>query len=191
MVVLLIGCSQGTNLIPKSILAPDTKKEITDLIKAKDYAKLQDIGAPAVSLILKRIFEIANNRSLSRDVVISAEAGNYIIILGKIADQEAVPALNFLLKSKKYRVFRTYVASTLKQIGDKEAISALWQVFEEEKGYLAEGDRKGPDLGWDLPKNFTYKVLLEVGIALTRLGEEVGEIPMDENTLKYYDSFMR
>lgn len=191
LVVFMVGCSLPgpTNLIPKQDLDPRLEKEITQAIKEVNHNKLRKFGKPATPLILERVFEIGDDRSLSRDVRVSADGCNLIIDLRYINDKRAIPALIYLLEKKKYRTFRPTVAWVLGRIGDEKAVVALWKVFEEEKGYLDKGDAEGPDMGWGLASDYTYQVLLEVGMSLRRLGEDVKEIPLSRGTRIRYEHY--
>lgn len=192
LVVLSAGCGKGKpDLIPTQRLDPGREEEITGAIREVNHAKLREIGKPAVPLILQRVLEIADSKSLSKDVRVSSDACNLIADLAHIGDRRATPALKHLLADKKYRTFRPTVAAAMGMMGDASAVDVLWKVFEEEKGYLAQGRKKGPDMGWGLAGNFTYQVLLEVGVALRRLGETVDDIPLDRSTRIKYEQFRR
>ena len=185
------SCSfeQSSTLIPKQELSPQQEEEIKQAIKQTDHSKLRRIGKPAVPLILERIFEIANDAKLSRDVAVSSDACNFIIDIGHIKDKRALPALEYLLKNTKYRTFRPSLAYALGMIGDKRAIEALMEVYKQEKGYLAKGDTKGPDYGWGLASDYTYHVLVASATALEKLGKKV-DIPPDERA-RFQKKFYR
>ncbi len=61
-------------------------------------------------------------------------------------------------------------------------IKALWTAINQEKGYIEEGDRKGPDYGWGLAGNYTEQMLREIGMALEKLGEKPGDYPKPFHT---------
>ncbi len=176
--VFVLGCgiTAESRFIPRQELSPEREKAIKQAIAANDRAALRRIGKPAAPMILERVFEIYNSKPWRQDPV-WADAANLIILLSKIRDTRAVPALNYILAEVKYRVFRGDAAYALGHIGDKRAIEPLWKVFKEEKGYLAAGDRKGPDYGWGVAGNYTERMLEEIGMALERLGERPGDYP--------------
>lgn len=173
----VIGCGQReVDLIPRQRLSPAEENNIRQAIGEVNFAKLKQIGNKAVPMIIERIFEIYNSKPHRQDPV-WCDACNLILLLGKIGDERAVPALEYLLVEKRYRTFRGEAAHSLAMIGDKSAVGSLWRVFKEEKGYLKQGDRRGPDMGWGLAGNYTSLVLEEIGLALQKLGEEVEDFP--------------
>ena len=179
----IIGCdvSPEKGLIPKEELTARQENIIKQAIAENNRAKLLKIGKPAVPMIIERIFEIYNSKPSRQDPVWS-DACNLILLLGKIKDKRAVPALDYILVNVKYRTFRGSAARALGNIGDKRSAEPLWTAFNQEKGYLEEGDRKGPDYGWGLAGNYTEQMLREIGMALEKFGEKTGDYPKPFHT---------
>jgi hypothetical protein len=176
--LITAGCEAdpAKNLIPQQDLSTKQESIIKEAILKNDRSKLLKIGDPAVPMIIERVFEIYKSKP-SRQNPVWADAANLILLLGKIKDKRAVPALDFMVENVKYRIFRGKAAHALGNIGDKRAIEPLWTAFNQEKGYLKEGHRKGPDYGWGLAGKYTEQMLEELGMALEKLGEDPGDYP--------------
>lgn len=183
--LITAGCQADPtkNLIPQQELTSKQESIIKEAISKNNRSRLLKIGKPAVPMIIERVFEIYKSRPSRQDPA-WADAANLILLLGKIKDKRAVPALDFMVENIKYRVFRGVAAHSLGNIGDKRAIEPLWTAFNQEKGYLKEGNRKGPDYGWGLAGNYTEQMLEELGMALEKLGEDPGDYPKPFSGLK-------
>ncbi len=177
-ILIVSGCDMATEqmVVPSQDLTLQQEKIIANALTRNDRDALRRIGSPAVPMILERIFEIYRSKPWRQDPV-WADASNLVLLLGDIKDKRAVPALNMMVTNVKYRIFRGYAARALGSIRDARSIGPLWQAFREEKGYLEQGDRKGPDYGWGLAGNYTEMTLEHLGMALEKFGEHPGEYP--------------
>jgi hypothetical protein len=186
---LIAGCGkkQEQNIIPESSLPDSQKEEIRLALRDTDYMKesarqtfADQYGAEGVPFMIERIMEIYNLGSDFNHPTEYSIAGNLILSLGEIGDESALPALKLWLTDKKYRVFRPNAAHSLGSLGKPEAVAILREIWEEEKGYLKEGDDEGPwpFHGYHPSGGYVHGVMGEIGTALFRLGERqvVGEL---------------
>jgi hypothetical protein len=188
-ILFLSGCGkkQEQNIIPESTLPDSKQEEIRQLLKDTDYMKgaarhkfAEKYGADGVPFMIERVVEIYKLGSDFNHPTEYAIAGNLILSLGEIGNVSALPALKLWLTDKKYRVFRGDAAYSLGTCGSPEAIEPLREIWEEEKGYLKDGDDEGPwpFSGYHPSGGYVHGVMGAIGTSLFKLGEKkiVGEL---------------
>ena len=175
------GCGKRQNIVPKSNLPAAEQEEIRSLLQDVDYMdkaarllfakKYEKKGVP---FMIERIMEIYKLGSDWKHQRLYAQAENLIYSLGEIKDSRALPALKLWLIDEKYRVFRDEAAYAVGELGNPEAIEFLWNVWEEEKGYLEKGDDKGPwpFAGYHPAGGYVHAMLRDIAQALFKLGEK-------------------
>ena len=184
LVLAALGCGCGdrspeNGLIPDQEIEADLEAEIIQALQGfqpGDRRRLEEIGSPAVPLIIARIFEIHRQQPGRQDPV-WADTSNLTVLLGDIGDPRAQPALQYLVSEVRYRNNRRYAAHALVQLNDPAAIPALRRAFDEERGYWRAGDQRGPDFGWGVAGNYTAQMLEVLGDALVHFGEDPGDYP--------------
>lgn len=181
--LILTGCGKGQkpNIIPESNLPAGEQEKIRNVLHDMNYMQKADrllfarkYGKEGVPFMIERVMEIykmGSDWKHQREYII---AENLILSLGEIGDTRALPALKLWLTDKKYRVFRNEAAYALGELESVEAIESLWEIWEEEKGYLENGDDEGPwpFAGYHPSGCYVHAVLSEVGKALFKLGEK-------------------
>jgi len=181
--LLFAGCGrkEKKNLIPESNLPAEEQEEIRDFISNNEHMKnaarykfAEKTGSEGIPFMIERIMEIYNMGSDWNYPEEYAIASNLILSLGEMDDASVLPALKLWLTDKKYRVFRPDAVHALGALGNPGAMEPLRNVWDEEKGYLDNGDDQGPwpFSGQHPSGGYVHGVMSEIGIALFKLGDK-------------------
>jgi hypothetical protein len=101
-------------------------------------------------------------------------ASRLLETLGRLKDPRAIEGLAYWVTEEKWRVLRSDAAEALGHLGHKNGMAPLWEAWNQEVGYLQEGDTKGPSYqpGFHFPSGTVYSELAVIGRSLHRLGEK-------------------
>lgn len=164
------------DIVPNNALPEERRAEIRrELLDIQNSARdvVRKFGKDATPLIIERVEETYRKGSDWEYQDLYAQAENLIISLGEMGDERAEKALEMWVSEEKYRVFRDEAARALGKLGDKSAIDSLWKAWEEEKGYLLEGDDQGPwpFSGYHPSGGYVHSMLEDIAKSLHQLGE--------------------
>jgi len=178
--------ASSDSIIPKQALSEAKRAEIRsalqDLSDAEKSARgvVRRFGKDATPVIIERVQEIYEKGSDWEYQRLYAQAEDLIVSLGEAGDARAKDALELWVADKDYRVFRDEAAQALGKLGDRSSRQALWQAWNEEKGYLLEGDDEGPwpFAGEPPAGGYVHSMLADIGKALHELGDDevIGEL---------------
>ncbi len=186
LVVFMVGCGQRQeDIIPESNLPTEKQQEIRKVLQEVNYKEARyklkrEYGEDAVPFMIERVIQIYKKGSDWKYPELYSVASNLILSLGEIGDRRATAALKLWLTDRKYRVFRAEAAYALGELGDSAMIEPLLKIWQEEKGYLENGDDEGPwpFAGYHPSGCYVHHVLGEIGQSLFKLDEKsiVGEL---------------
>ncbi len=202
-VLLLImgGCSSKITmkgLIPESKASPEKAAQIRKIIGSANFQsvsqrnqytfeilpQLLKMGKETTPFVIEKIVEILKAKPQKGGLMVTPYPGTSQLIytLSKIKDSRALPILEYWTIEIKWRILRGDAAGALGTIGDPHAVGTLWNAWNQEIGYLKEGDTQGPgaQFGYHFPSGTVYSELAIIGKSLYRLGEKESVVKLIE-----------